>query len=97
MISEITADQGRTADKLTNTQDILRALKNPDMLVDGAPMTLERLQVMESGDPKIIRPTPVPNATCDKEATKRSNTHHIQNGQKKETAVAELAEVANAS
>ena len=92
MISEITADLGRTADKLTNTQNILRALKNPDILVDGAPMTLERLQVMESGDPKILPPTPVPLDTCDKEASKRSN-----NGQKKETAVAELAEVANAS
>ena len=97
LIGEITADLGRTADKLSNTQNILRALKNPDMLVDGAPMTLERLQVMESGDPKILPPTPVPLDTCEKEASKRSNTHHIQNGQKKETAVAELAEVANAS
>ena len=97
MIGEITADLGRTADRLTNAQNILRALKNPDMLVDGAPITLDRLQVMESGDPKILPPTPVPLDTCDKEASKRSNTHHIQNGQKKETAVAELAEVANAS
>ena len=95
MISEITADLGRTADKLSNTQNILRALKNPDMLVDGAPMTLERLQVMESGDPKILPPTPVPLNTCDEAASKRSNTRHIQNGQKKETDVAKT-EIVNA-
>ena len=97
MIGEITADLGRTADKLTTIQNILRAIKNPDILVDGAPLSLERLQIMESGDPKILPPMPVPLDTCEKEASKRSNTHHIQNGQKKETAVAELAEVANAS
>ena len=56
MIEGITNDLGRTADKLAFAQNILRALKNPDMLVDGAPLTLERLQVMENGDIRTLPP-----------------------------------------
>ena len=60
MISEISADLGKTADNLANTQNIVRALKNPDMLVDGAPLTLDRVQVMESGDIRVLPPSPAP-------------------------------------
>ena len=56
MIEAITTDLGRTADKLALAQNILRALKNPDMLMDGAPLTLERLQVMENGDIRTLPP-----------------------------------------
>ena len=62
MIEGITNDLGRTADKLALAQNILRALKNPDMLVDGAPLTLERLQVMENGDIRTLPPPP--EMTC---------------------------------
>ena len=37
MIAEITADLGKTADDLANLQNIIRALKNPDMMVNGSP------------------------------------------------------------
>jgi hypothetical protein len=73
-------------------ENIVRGLKNPDILMNGFPVTEDRIQVMETGQIRLKDPTPVPLDTCDKEASKRSN-----NGQKKETAVAELAEVANAS
>ena len=63
MISEISADLGKTADNLANTQNIVRALKNPDMLVDGAPMTLDRVQVMENGDIRVLPPDPTPIVT----------------------------------
>ena len=76
MVKAITVDLGRTADQLASAQNILRALKNPDMLVDGAPLTLERLQVMENGD---IHTT--------EEVTKGFS----KNGKKTETAVEELA------
>ena len=67
MIGEITADLGKTADDLANMQNIVRALKNPDMLVDGAPLTLERLQVMENGDIRLLPPVPTPiTETCVK-------------------------------
>ena len=60
MIAEITADLGKTADDLANAQNILRALKNPDMLVAGAPMTLDRVQVMECGAIRVLPPPPAP-------------------------------------
>ena len=88
MIEAITNDLGRTADKLALAQNILRALKNPDMLVDGAPLTLERLQVMENGDIRTLPPPP--EMTCTEEVTK---DFVKRNGKKIETAMAELVEV----
>ena len=66
MIAEITADLGKTADDLAETQNIVRALKNPDMIVNGFPnLTLDRVQVMENGDIRVIPPTPAPiTETC---------------------------------
>ena len=58
MIAEISADLGSQVDRLTEVQNILRALKNPDMLVDGMPLTLDRLQVMEDGSHRILPPPP---------------------------------------
>jgi len=81
MVQAITADLGRTADKLALAQNILRALKNPDMLVDGAPLTLERLQVMENGDIRTLPPPP--EMTCIEEVTKEFG----KNGKKEKEAV----------
>ena len=67
MISEITADLGKTADALANAQNILRALKNPDMLVNGASLTLDMVQIMENGDLRLLPPVPTPiTETCVK-------------------------------
>ena len=63
IITEISADLEKTADNLANTKNLLRALKNPDALVDGAPLTLDRLQVMESGDIRVVPPPPGPVVT----------------------------------
>ena len=60
MIEEISTDLGKTADDLANLQNIIRALKNPDMMVDGASLTLDRLQVMENGDIRVMPPPPAP-------------------------------------
>jgi len=81
MIEAITNDLGNTADKLAQAQNILRALKNPDMLVDGAPLTLERLQVMENGDIRTLPPPP--DMTCVEEVTK----DFVKNGKKDKEAV----------
>ena len=66
MITEITADLGKTADDLAYAQNIVRALKNPDMIVDGFPnLTLDRVQVMETGEIRVIPPPPAPGPdTC---------------------------------
>ena len=67
MIAEITADLGKTADDLANAQNIIRALKNPDMMVNGGSVTMDRIQVMETGDIRLLPPTPAPiTETCVK-------------------------------
>jgi len=81
MIEEITNDLGRTADKLAFAQNILRALKNPDMIVDGAPLTLDRMQVMENGDIRTLPPPP--EMTCVEEITREFG----KNGKKEKEAV----------
>jgi len=81
MIEAITNDLGNTADKLAQAQNILRALKNPDMLVDGTPLTLDRLQVMENGDIRTLPPPP--EMTCIEEVTKE----FVKNGKKEKEAV----------
>lgn len=91
MIGEIASDLGRQTDKLIETQQILRALKNPDILIAGAPLTLERLQVLENGDVRILPPAPVPVNTCSQEAPKAA-----RNGKKDAEAIIE-AEVVNAA
>ena len=67
VILELGDELGDTADNLANAQNMVRALKNPDMLIDGDSLTLDRIQVMETGDIRIIKPTPVPiTETCVK-------------------------------
>jgi hypothetical protein len=61
LIAEITADLGKTAEDLAMAQNIIRALKNPDTHVDGAAMTLSRIQVMENGDIRITPPPTDPD------------------------------------
>ena len=69
MIAEITADLGKTADDLANAQNIIKALKNPDMMVNGASLTLDMGQVMENGDIRLLPPPPAPviTETCVQE------------------------------
>ena len=71
MVAEITADLGKTADELGNLKNLIRALKNPDALVDGASLTVDRLQIMENGDIRVKKPAPAPiTETCVKEPEK---------------------------
>ena len=79
MIAEITADLGKTADDLANAQNIIRALKNPDMLVNGASLTLDMVQVMENGDIRVIPPpTPSPD-TCTQEKNGKKDAKELAN------------------
>ena len=63
MIAEISADLGKTADEVANLQNIIKALKNPDMLVNGVSLTLDMVQGMENGDIRILPPPPAPAVT----------------------------------
>ena len=67
MIGEISTDLGKVSDDLRNTQNLIRALKNPDALVDGAPLTVDRLQIMENGDIRAMPPAPAITEVCVQE------------------------------
>jgi len=84
MIEEISTDLGKTADDLANLQNIIRALKNPDMMVDGASLTLDRLQVMENGDIRLLPPKPAP-------ITERCVQEPQKNGKKPEKELADVS------
>ena len=81
MIAEITADLGKTADDLANVQNIIRALKNPDMIVNGFPnLTLDRVQVMETGEIRVIPPPPAPGPdTCSPEKNGKKTEKELVN------------------
>ena len=58
MIAEITKDLSDMNDRVVKTQEILRALKDPDMIVNGSPnLTLDRIQIMENGDISVLQDT----------------------------------------
>ena len=91
MITEISADLGAQVDKVADLQNMIRALKNPDLLLNGGALTLDRIQIMEDGNFRILPMPPVPADTCIEEVSKKFG----KNGKRTETAVAELAEVVN--
>jgi hypothetical protein len=80
MIAEITTDLGKTADDLANAQNIVRALKNPDMLVNGTSLTLDMVQVMENGDIRVIPPPPAPGPdTCTQDKNGKKPEKELAN------------------
>ena len=81
MIGEITADLGKTADDLAEVQNIVRALKNPDMIVNGFPnLTLDRVQVMETGEIRVIPPPPAPGPdTCTQDKNGKKDSKELVN------------------
>ena len=67
MVAEVAAALGKTAEELNNLKNLIRALKSPDMLVDGDSLTLDRIQIMENGDIRVMPPAPTPiTDTCVK-------------------------------
>jgi molecular chaperone GrpE (heat shock protein) len=80
MIAEIATDLGKTADDLANAQNIVRALKNPDMLVNGTSLTLDMVQVMENGEIRVIPPPPAPGPdTCTQEKNGKKPEKELAN------------------
>ena len=63
MVAEVAADLGKTADALATAQNIIKALKNPDMMINGMSLTLDMVQVMENGDIRLLPPPPEPAIT----------------------------------
>ena len=84
MVAEISADLGKTADDLANAQNLIRALKNPDMMVNGASLTLDMVQIMENGDIRLLPPQPAP-------ITDRCVQEPQKNGKKTEKELADVS------
>jgi hypothetical protein len=79
VIEELGSDIGETSRILAEAQNIIRALKNPDMLVNGASLTLDLVQVMENGDIRVISP-PTPNPdTCTQEKNGKKPEKELAN------------------
>ena len=84
------AELGGTIDELSRKQafaeNIVRGLKNPDMMVNGGSVTMARVQIMETGEIRLQPPMPAPTTDrCVKEPQK--------NGQKPKESSDELANV----
>ena len=84
MVAEISADLGKTADDLANAQNIIRALKNPDIMVNGESLTLDMVQIMENGDIRLLPPQPAP-------ITDRCVQEPQKNGKKTEKELADVS------
>jgi hypothetical protein len=64
-IKELGRNLGEISGKQAFAENIVRGLKNPDMMVNGASLTLDMVQIMENGDIRVIPPPPAPGPdTC---------------------------------
>jgi len=64
-IKELGRNIGEVSIKQAFAENIVRGLKNPDMLVNGSSVTMDRIQVMETGEIRLLPPTPTPiTETC---------------------------------
>ena len=70
-IKELGRNIGELSIKQAFAENIVRGLKNPDMPMNGGSVTMERVQVMETGEIRLLPPTPAPiTETCVKEPEK---------------------------
>ena len=66
-IKELGRNLGEVSIKQAFAENIVRGLKNPDMLVNGGSVTVDRIQVMETGEIRLLPPPPAPiTETCVK-------------------------------
>ena len=94
MVGEITKDLSDQLDKVTELGNMIRSLKNPDMLVNGGPLTLDRIQVMEDGNFRILPVPPVPADTCIEEVSKEfGKKNGKKDGKEAEETLQTAAEV----
>ena len=79
-IKELGRNIGEVSIKQAFAENIVRGLKNPDMLVNGASLTLDMVQVMENGDIRVIPPPPAPGPdTCTQEKNGKKDAKELVN------------------
>ena len=79
-IKELGRNIGEISGKQAFAENIVRGLKNPDMIVNGFPnLTLDRVQVMETGEIRVIPPpTPSPD-TCTQDKNGKKPEKELAN------------------
>ena len=66
-IKELGRNIGEVSIKQAFAENIVRGLKNPDMLMNGGSVTVGRIQVMETGEIRLLPPEPADiTETCVK-------------------------------
>ena len=63
-IKELGRNIGELSGKQALADNIIRGLKNPDIIVHGGSVTMDRIQVMETGEIRLKPPTPPITETC---------------------------------
>jgi hypothetical protein len=85
-IKELGRNLGEVSSKQAFAENIVRGLKNPDMMVYGGEVTMERVQVMETGEIRLLPPQPAPiTETCVKAPEPQKN------GKKTEKELADVS------
>ena len=92
MVGEITKDLSDQLDRVAELGNMIRALKNSDMPVNGGSLTLDRIQVMEDGNFRILPLSPVPADTCIEEVSKEFGKKNGKKENKETENAAELVE-----
>jgi hypothetical protein len=68
---ELGGDLDTVSKQQAFAENIVRGLKNPDMSMNGGEVTMERVQVMETGEIRLKPPEPAPiTETCVQEPGK---------------------------
>ena len=64
-IKELGRNLGEISGNQAFPENIVRGLKNPDIILNGGSVTMDRVQVMETGDIRLLPPVPAPiTETC---------------------------------
>ena len=79
-IKELGRNIGEVSIKQASAENIVRGLKNPDMMVNGASLTLDMVQIMENGDIRVIPPPPAPGPdTCTQDKNGKKTEKELVN------------------
>ena len=60
---ELGGDLDTVSKQQAFAENIVRGLKNPDAHMNGGSVTMDRIQVMETGEIRLLPPTPTPPIT----------------------------------
>jgi hypothetical protein len=79
-IKELGRNLGEVSGKQAFAENIVRALKNPDIIMNGGSVTMDRVQIMETGEIRVIPPPPAPGPdTCTQDKNGKKTEKELVN------------------